>query len=552
MQQRFWRTETGLFLGIWLALMVTGRSRLFRDPGTFWHTVVGQQILDRGEFVWTDSFSFTCAGQPWTARAWLAECGMALLHQWAGWDGLLLATVTVLAGLYAWVGQRLIRAGMTGGLAVLLTVLTIAASSYHFHARPHLATIVLLGWTFARLCDFEAGRLSIRGFFWLVPVFAVWMNLHDGVVGGLATLVLVVAGWVAVAVACRLAGRDLSWLPMVPKGITTTVRCDTANANADDSAESRHSARISSAAATSPILVLVWLVLGCGATGLLTPYGWEVPKAWISILNSPVVSRLMDEHRPLMESSESWPVFLFATLYLAALAGVGPHRLRVTWLIPLVWFYLAWTRIRHGPLFAITAVIALADMWPHIAWVRWLDRHQSVLFHLRSPDRGSTASDVQEPRDWRSFAVPLTLLLGVAALQTAGVAAPVVGRGWARLDATHWPVDLLPDLQRYEREHPAGTPIFNDMLFGGFLIYHTPGLRVFIDDRCELYGDERLESYITAMGEGSPLIDQWARQYGFEIALVASGSAFDSHFSHAPGWERQARSPAATLYRRHR
>ena len=547
MQRRFWRTETGLFLGIWLVLMVTGRSRLFRDPGTFWHTVVGRQILDRGEFVWTDSFSFTCAGQPWTARAWLAECGMALLHQWAGWDGLLLATVTVLAGLYTWAGHRLIRAGMTGGLAILLTVLTIAASAYHFHARPHLATIVLLGWAFARLCDFEAGRLSIRGLFWLVPVLAVWMNLHDGVVGGLATVVLVVAGWIAVAMVGRLAGRDLSWLPVGPKGIAMTVRCDAANG-----AESKHSARISSAAATSPILVLVWLVLGCGATGLLTPYGWEVPKAWISILNSPIVSRLMDEHRPLLESSESWPVFLFATLYLAALAGVGPHRLRVTWLIPLVWFYLAWTRIRHGPLFAITAVIALADMWPHIAWVRWLDRHKSVLFHLRSPDRGSTASDVKESLDWRSFAVPLTLLLGVAALQTAGVAAPVVGRGWARLDATYWPVDLLPDLQRYEREHPDGTPIFNDMLFGGFLIYHTPGLRVFIDDRCELYGDERLEAYIAAMGEDSPLIDQWTRQYGFEIALVASGSAFDSHFSHAAGWERQAQSPAATLYRRHR
>jgi hypothetical protein len=40
----------------------------------------------------------------------------------------------------------------------------------------------------------------------------------------------------------------------------------------------------------------------------------------------------------------------------------------------------------------------------------------------------------------------------------------------------------------YEGEHPDGTPIFNEVLFGGFLIYLTLGLRVFIDDRCELYG----------------------------------------------------------------
>ena len=36
------------------------------------------------------------------------------------------------------------------------------------------------------------------------------------------------------------------------------------------------------------------------------------------------------------------------------------------------------------------------------------------------------------------------------------------------------------------------------MLFGGFLIYHTPGFRVFIDDRCELYGDEFMVKYVKA------------------------------------------------------
>ena len=558
MRRRLWRTETGLFLGIWLVLMVTGRSRLLRDPGTFWHTVLGQQIIERGEFVWTDSFSFTCTGQPWIARQWLGECVMALLHQWAGLDGLLVATVTILAALYAWVGSRLIRGGMTGGLAILLTVLTMAASAYHFHARPHLSTIILLGWTFARLCDFDSGRVSVRSLFWLVPVFAVWMNIHDGVVGGLATLVLVVAGWVAVAAVGRLTGRDRAWLPLVPAGIATTVQRNVANA--DDGTESRLPARTVSPAEDGPecpscvsnqppFLMLALLVLGCGATALLTPYGSEVPRAWFTILNSPVVGQLMDEHRPLIESSECWFVLLFAGIYVAALAGVGPHRLRVTWLIPLVWLYLAWTRIRHGPLFAITAVIALAEMWPHVAWVRWLDRHKSALFHLRSPDPGAAMSDVQNPWDWQWLAVPFALLLGVAGLQTASVEAPVVGRGWAQLDRTHWPVDLLPELRRYEREHPPGTPIFNDMLFGGFLIYHTPGLRVFIDDRCELYGDEFLQAYVDAMSDDAQ-IDRWAQQYGFDLALVTPGSAFDSYLIHAAGWRRQGESTAARLYLR--
>ena len=544
MKQRLWRSETAVFLGIWIVLITTGRSRLLRDPGTFWHTVVGQRFL-AGEFPWTDPFSFTCAGQPWIAWWWLAECVMALLHQWAGLDGLLLATVTILASLYTWVAHRLMRAGMSGGLAVLGTVLTMTASSYHFHARPHLATIVLLGWTFARLCDFEAGRLPLRSLYWLVPVFAVWMNLHPGVVGGLATLVLIIVGWIAVWFVGKLTGGDLlaGWPSIARLESSSPVQSEIVSAGDDTPAQIATNPVMVCPA--PPVLKLGLLVIGCGATALLTPYGWEVPRTWLSALSSPVVARLIDEHRPLWESPESWGVFPLAGLYVAALAGVWPRWPRVTWLIPLVWFCLAWTRIRHGPLFAITAVVALADMWPHVAWVKYLSRRGSVLFRLRSSEE-----EIERRFGWRSLLIPAGLVLVAVGLQTAGVHAPVLGRGWAELDRTHWPVDLLPELQQYEREHPPGTPIFNDMLFGGFLIYHTPGLRVFIDDRCELYGDERLQQYIEAMRKDSTLIDQWAQQYGFEIALVAPDSAFDAYLSRAAGWELQARSPAASLYRR--
>ena len=82
----------------------------------------------------------------------------------------------------------------------------------------------------------------------------------------------------------------------------------------------------------------------------------------------------------------------------------------------------------------------------------------------------------------------LTVMVSLASME-------VTGHGLARLDPRHWPVELLPDLQRYEETHPRGTPIMNDMLFGGFLIFYTPRLQVFVDDRCELYGDQFLLNY---------------------------------------------------------
>src|SRR5205085_462480 len=114
------------------------------------------------------------------------------------------------------------------------------------------------------------------------------------------------------------------------------------------------------------------------------------------------------------------------------------------------------------------------------------------------------------------------LLLAVT-LQATGVRAPVLGRGWVRLDPADWPVELLPELRRIEREHPQGSRVFNDFTLGGFLIYHTPGLKVFIDDRCELYGDAWLARYWDAQTRDPALIDGWVESYHIPYALVRVG-----------------------------
>lgn len=503
---RFWRAETGIFLSLWLGLMVLGRSQLFRDPGTLWHVVVGQRILSSGHFVTTDPFSYTHAGRPWIARQWLAECAMALVHQVSQLDGLLLATATLLAGLYTWAAHRLIRAGIHWVLALLFVALALGASTFHFHPRPHLATLVLLGWTFALLCDFEAGRIPLARLFWLIPLFLVWANAHDGVLGGIATLGLTVVGW----------------------GLARALGAE------------------GPIAGTRQLLSLAVLVVLCGLTIVVNPYGLEAPRAWLALVGSPVLPRLIDEHGPLLARSTGPMILPMAVVYVVILLGVLPRRPRVTWLIPLVWLGLAFTRIRHGPLFAIAALVALADLFPQSCWAAWLVRAGSDLY--RPPIRD--ARPERAGLDLRPALIPVGVLLTAVVLQLAGVRVPVLGRGWATLDRRYWPVDLLPELRAYEREHPEGTPIFNELLFGGFLIYHTPGLRVFIDDRCELYGDEGLLAYVEALERDPAQLDRWAHDFGFELALTATGSAFDRYLRHAGGWSLVRETAAASLYRR--
>ncbi|MBI3466675.1 MAG: hypothetical protein HY000_26980 [Planctomycetes bacterium] len=497
-------------MAIWLGLMVCGRSQLFRDPGTLWHIVVGDRILSSGRLIHSDPFSFTFGDRHWIAQWWLAECVLALLHRIGGLDTVLLSTVTVLAGLYTWVAHRLITAGIHWLVSVLITVLAIAASAYHFHPRPHLSTIVFLGWTFACLSDFETGRLSLNKLFWLVPLYVVWTNMHGGMVGGVGTIAATVAGWTIMQMIGQESPRVAYWR-LIPLSI---------------------------------------LIVVCGLAALVNPYAAELPRAWFALMRSHVLPQVIVEHAPLQLSDPSaWIVLAFGAIYVGAFVGVLPKWPRVTWMIPLIWLCLAGTRVRHGPLFAITAAIALGDMFPHIRWVTWLTRHGSELLRVERPD-ASLGAKPSKAFGFRPAIIPACLILAAVVFQAGGVAVPVLGRGWARLDNTYWPVELVPKLRGYERTSSQGTPIFNDMLFGGFIIYFAPGLRVFIDDRCELYGDEQLLAYVRALRAEPAMVDQWAEAHRFGIALTRAGSSFDQYLRTASGWEIVQEAPAATLFER--
>jgi len=503
MWRRFISAEAGIFLGIWIVLMLVGRNALFRDPGTFWHVVVGEKMLDEGRVIRADPFSFTRGGKPWVAHQWLAECGMAAVYRIGGFDGLLLITVTLLAGIYTWIASRLIRAGFHVLPVGFLLALVLLASSHQFHVRPLILSIGLLGATFSLLVDVEAGRRELRQLWWFVPLTALWANLHAGVLTGIATAGLVVAGW------CLFRALDKGDSPVRNR---------------------RHA------------ITLVALLLTCGFSVLLNPYGFGLPLAWWKTLTIPL-PELIQEHAPLYRTGPlGWIVVVLGLGYLVALAGVFPQWPRVTWLLPLIWFVLACDRVRNVPLFAVTAAIATAEMLPQTRWANWLRRREMLL------PQGENGQSAAGGWRWTSMTLPLVLVVTTLLLLLAGVSAPVVGRGWVKLDPGRWPVELLPELQRIEHSNPQGTPIFNDLDFGGFLIFHTPDLRVFIDDRCALYGGELLQQYDRARREDFARFDDWQRQYGFRHALVETGSSLDEYLKDAAAWKARGRTRVATLY----
>jgi hypothetical protein len=242
-------------------------------------------------------------------------------------------------------------------------------------------------------------------------------------------------------------------------------------------------------------------------------------------------------------ASASHFLVLLGLVYVAALVGTLPRWPRPTWLLPLVWAYLTWTRVRHAPLFAVTAALAVAEMLPYTRWRERFCRAACDLPRLAGV-RGV---------DWRPAALPVALVLAAVVLPAARVPLPVLGYGWGRLDPDHWPVELVPELRRYQYTQPGGTRIFNEYALGGFLICNAPGFRAFIDDRCEVYGDRWLVDYSRAEWlDAETYAREWERAYRFHFALTWRGSRFDQFYQDARGWTLVGRTKAVALYRRER
>jgi hypothetical protein len=491
----FQYAEFFLFLVLWLGLLIAGRSAMLRDPGTFWHVAAGEKMLDAGRVLRDDPFSFTFAGRPWVADQWLAECGMAIVHRLAGWDGLLLLTATLLAGIYACIAGRLFRSGLHILPTCLLLALALLAGSPQFHVRPLALTIGLLALTMAWLVDVEAGRKRLRQLWWLVPLFVFWVNVHGGVLAGMGTVGLCVGGWCVL----WIAGKD-SPIGRPRDAVEATL-----------------------------------LLLAIAAASLLNPYGIALPQEWLATLTMPLPN-IIEEHARLdVTDPAGWAALALASGYLAVLVGVFPERLRITWLLPLVWLVLAAQRVRNASLFAVVAAVVLADVLPYSRVGRWLQGREMLCMP-------------RPPAGWRAAVLSIVLVAAAAAVQLGGIGMPVVGRGWARFDSARWPVELLPKLTEISPSDSDGARIFNDLNFGGFLIYHAPRLKVFIDDRCSLYGVDFLQAYDRARTGDPAQVDRWQQQYGFGYALVQTDGRFDRYLAGSSAWSSRGRTPVATLY----
>jgi hypothetical protein len=388
----------------------------------------------------------------------------------------------VLAGAGALLFARITCRG--GGLWIALpaTLAAASASSIHYLARPHIFSLLLYT---AALWVLDADRAR-RGFrLWLlVPVSALWANLHAGFVAWIATLALLTL----VSAARRNA---------------TAVR--------------RYGA----------------LGFACLAATLANPFGWHLHRHIWSYLSSSWILDHVQEFRSPDIRTEGMVVF--ATLLLLGAAMSWREIAAGRWfegVLVLAWGLAAMRSARHVPFFAVAAAPVIAAA----AASAWRKAYEGAR-------RGTPTRVLWKLGQDLGGAGRLTIWLPV--LGTAALAIGPTDRV-ADFPPTRFPV-VAVQRESAVLTRPGARVLTSDQ-WADYLIFRLyPRQRVFFDGRSDFYGPELGADYralLCAEKSWPTLLER----YAFSVALLPHDWPLSTFLDRQPGWKRVYEDHAAVLF----
>ena len=303
-----------LFAGVLLWCGTVGQP----SPDLWFQLAGGRLQIDQGVFPWTDPFSFTAEGRPWMNHEWLAERGMYLVYKAFGLGGLHAVRLLLVFVTYWISGRVAVLLGVSEAAAAGAATLALlnAQWAWFFDVRPYLCTYLGLAITLLGAMRWLTGGGA--AWLWVLPpFFALWANLHSGVVAGLVMLVVLAVG-------------------AMPRQRARAIR-------------------------------LALLAAACAAACLLNPYGIDVFVFPLQLLRSTVWATGLNEwaHTDLFGAQRGFTVYL-----VLVLAAVTLERRRLglpMGLLTVAFGGLACSAWRHIPPFAIISVPAVAALLQRLA-----------------------------------------------------------------------------------------------------------------------------------------------------------------------------------------
>jgi len=409
--------------------------------------------LHSGHIPLRDFYSYSAAGLPWHNHEWLAQVILTLAYDGLGVFGLKLLKLLCTSAVVVALAAGLARTAAPLGVQRILLLAAAVGAMAQIQFRPQLFTFAMLSVLMAILAE-EIYRRRAR--LWpLIPMFALWANLHGGFVIGVVLL--------------GVCSVTLGLWELLASG------------------------RIARAWRIAAVTI------GCAFATLLNPLGIGLWPNVIHSVSDPLIRKFITDWLPLTRSIlDTWhqaplddlryffAVLLFLGFLVSILAAPAADD------APLV----ASALLMIGAAFYSSRNITLAVICLTIPFAH----------HL-----GLALQKLPRTEHNRKVVRSSPLLLGVAALliATAGGVFSNRLRTWAPVPS---------GVVAFMKLHNLHGNILNHFDWGGYLIWHgAPQSRVFVDGRSELvYPDRLLHEYIAflyGLPGGAKILDHYPHNF---------------------------------------
>ncbi len=510
------------------------------DNDCWWHVKTGKYISEHG-IPSHDVFSFTAEDHKWDNHEWLTEVAMWQMYRLGdetglgGWRAVILLTALLSMASWAavaWLAGRRVR---YWPVALFVAIWAIAIGRRTLYPRPPVVTYALFAIFLWILYEVRLRRWPRKRLAWLVPLTALWSNLHGGWMAGLVAVVFF--GFEsALATAFdwwrqwRAAKRNLS---DIQKGRLGRDVQATGDLGLD--AQAAGNARLDFHRKDFIAYSLVFL--GCVAASCANPFGWRLYLLPARVMKDPNLTRLIGELQP----PNLFYTVAFLVALLAAGAGFALVRRRPVALpdalLFLFWGWQAGQHVRHLPMFAVAAAPLLAVL------VR-----QGLADFRTHPAMLSAGSGLRRAihcaTPWAIAAAGAVLAVYVALNPREADSYPARNR------------DLLRGTDYIAENYPAEAcdfvlandirgRLFNLNHYAGYLIWrlspeHT---RVFTDSRFDIFGGRFIEDeYVIRRGAESAregvLWQERLDAYKIDWILIPDAEPLNERLSaHPEAWE---------------
>ncbi|MEW6273374.1 MAG: hypothetical protein AB1689_29190 [Thermodesulfobacteriota bacterium] len=479
------RAGTCALLLLWLVLAgIWAGTRPALGDDMWWVLATGRHIVESGAIPEREIFSFSAPGQPWYHQEWLSHVLFYSALRAFGGDGLVLLKVAIAVVIVVLLGVVAARRSGSPFLGALAAAFAAWACRDDLDVRAKIFTVLC---SVLMLGLVNAYRRAARPrILLLAPLLMVaWANLHYGFVYG---LVILGSYFGAETV------KSLTGLPDAPMPLRRSLLLGAA---------------------------LLLAAVAC----LANPQPLGSFEIALEHMRPDNPWRRVIEWKPPPLFRQGVPTAFAVTLAVQTVAAASA-------------LLVARRRFDVADLALVVATAAVAlqsrRFAPLLAFVAtpFLARNLALVVERVARARPRLAR--AGPALAAAGALAGTILTGVAlASQARAAFAPGLFAGMTHLSS--FPVDAVSFL----RANPLpGERLYNFYAWGGYLLFHLPGVPIYVDGRAAVAYPPRIaDEYRTIERGGRAAL---ARLAGYDANVVLHHVGYDLplRLRRAPGWVR--------------